>query len=108
MVMKKEVSCTSPETRQIYGNVFCRPLSPLFFFMVPKHKTKHTGEKEGAELNLHTPSESWQCMYIHYQCLCNPYEMTVKVNEAHLKHYKPYINNAAQYTNIFLNINVPE
>ena len=59
------------------------------------------------QLNLHTDSESWQWMYVHYQCLSNPYEMTVKVKEAHLKHYKPCINKAAQYIIIFLNVNVP-
>ena len=64
MVMKKRVSCMSPETRQIYGNAFCSPLPPLLFFIVTKHKTKQNGEKGGAELNLHTPSESWQCIYV--------------------------------------------
>jgi hypothetical protein len=106
--MKEEVSCMSLETRQIYGNAFCTPLRPLLFFIVHKQKTKQTGEKGGAELNLHTHSGSWHCMYVHYQCPCNPYEMTVKAKEVHLKHYKPCINKTAQYTNIYLSVNIPE
>ena len=79
---EEKVSCMNPETRQIYGNAFCSPLPPLLFFIVPKHKTKQIGEMGGAELNLHTPAESWQCMYAHYQCLCNPSEMTVTVKKS--------------------------
>jgi len=45
---------------------------------------------------------------VRYQCLCNPYDMTVKVKEAHLKYHRPCTNNAAQYTNVFLNVNIPE
>jgi hypothetical protein len=78
---EEKVSCMNPKqdrSMEMFSAVHYRRC----FFIVPKHKTKQNGEKGGAELNLHTPSESWQCMYAHYQCLCNPYEMTVTVKES--------------------------